>query len=88
MKTIVAFLFAFLLILSGSGNATEKGTIDLVSFDNSSSVVENYKIEAETISEPKLEQKRSALPESISMFFLGAGLVSLGTFARKKVSRM
>jgi hypothetical protein len=28
------------------------------------------------------------LPEPISMLFLGAGLVSLGVFARKKVSRM
>jgi PEP-CTERM motif len=85
MKIVSVFLFTFLLMLSVNGNATEKGPINLVSLDTSSIAEENYNIEAETISEPKLAQRKPALPEPISMLLLGAGLVGLGAFARKKL---
>jgi hypothetical protein len=86
MKKNVIFLFAFLLILSVNGNATQIVPIDLVLFDNSSSVGQIHNIGANTTSEPKLEQSMRAVPEPMTMLILGASLVSLGTFARKKLS--
>jgi len=86
MKKIAIFLFACLLILSVNGNATEIVPIDLVLFDNSSSVGEIHNIGANTTSEPKLEQSMLDVPEPMNMLILGAGLVGLGAFARKKFS--
>jgi PEP-CTERM motif len=77
MKTIAKFLFAFVLILSVSGNAAEKGN---------TSIVENYIIETKTISESTIEQRMPDVPEPISLLIIGAGLISLGIFARKKNS--
>ena len=86
MKQNAIFLFAFLLILSVNGNATQIVPIDLVSFDNSSSVGEIHNIGANITSEPKLEQSMRAVPEPMTMLILGACLVGLGAFARKKLS--
>ncbi|MDH4206809.1 MAG: hypothetical protein OEV45_14910 [Desulfobacteraceae bacterium] len=86
MKKIEVFLFAFLLILSVNGNATEIVPIDLVSFDNPSSVEENYNIGAETTSGPESKQGMRAVPEHITMLILGVGLIGLGVFGRKTLS--
>jgi len=86
MKKNTIFLFAFLLILSVNGNATQIIPIDLVLFDNSSSIGGIHNIGANLTSEPKLDQSIRAVPEPLSMFILGACLVGLGAFARKKLS--
>ena len=88
MKTIVVFLFAFLLIISVNGNATEKGSIDLVSVSYSPFVIENYNMIPETISAPALNQRMHNIPEPVILLILGAGLVSLGVFARRKLEHM
>jgi hypothetical protein len=85
MKKIVILLFVFLLILSLNGNAAET-PIDLVSFDNSSSVEKIHNIPANKTSDLELEQSMHAIPEPITMFILGAGLIGLGIFSRKKLS--
>ena len=84
MKTTIVFLFAFLFVLSLRGNVSENGLINLVSADNSPFVVENYNIKAATISEPMLDQRMNGAPEPIKMLFIGAGLIGLGVFARRK----
>ena len=84
MKTTILFLFAFIFVLSLRGNVFENGPINLVSADNSPFVVENYNINAATISEPMLEQRMPGVPEPIKMLFIGAGLIGLGVFARRK----
>lgn len=86
MKKIVILLFVFLLILSLNGNAAETVPIDLVSFDNSSSVEKIHNIPANKTSDLELEQSMHAIPEPIAMFILGAGLIGLGIFSRKKLS--
>lgn len=66
------YFFWCLLILSVNGNATEKESIYLVSFDNSLSVEKENHIEIKTTSEPQLEQSTNALPEPIALLILGS----------------
>ena len=69
-----------------NGNATDIATITLVSFDNSSSVQENYNIGAKTSSKPELDQGMTAVPEPITLLILGSGLIGFGLFWRKILS--
>jgi PEP-CTERM motif len=86
MNKIEIFLFIFLLILSVNGNTTEIIPIDLVLFDNSSSVGEIHTIGANKASNPESEQTLRAVPEPMTLLILGAGLIGLGIFARKELS--
>ena len=86
MKKIVIFLITFLLVIIVNGNADEKIPIDLVSFENLSPVGEIHNIKANTNSEPGLEQNKDSVPEQINMLALGASLIGIGAFIRKKLS--
>ena len=86
MKKFAIFLFAFILVLSVNGNATDIVPIDPASLDNVSSVGEFHNNGANTISELKLGQSMRAVPEPIIMLLLGFWLMVFGAFWRRTLS--
>lgn len=86
MDKIKIYLITLLFVFLINGNASELVPIDLASFDNSSFVEESYNIKANTNSGPELNQNKLAVPESLNMLILGASLIGLWLFIRKKRS--
>jgi uncharacterized membrane protein len=86
MKKFAIFLFAFILVLSVNGNATDIVPIDPASLDNVSSVGEFHNNGANTISELKLGQSTRAVPEPIIILLLGFWLKIFGLIWRETLS--
>ena len=87
MKKIAVFLSTFLLILSLNGNAAEIAPASLNLDQNSSYVGEISAISTETFLKPESKSSTHAVSEPINLLILGVGFVTLGAFARKKLSR-
>ena len=85
MKKNVIFLIIFVLVFIVNGNANETVSINFISYDNSPSVGEIQKFKAKTNLASEYEQNNRAILETITMLILGVGLISLGTFIRKKL---
>ena len=87
MKKTLIFLIIFIFILLVNGTANEAVSINLVSFDNSSSIGEIQEIEANTNLGSGYEQNKRNVLEPITMLTLGAGLVGLAGFERKRFKK-
>lgn len=87
MKKIAIFLSTFLLILCLNGNATEVVPASLNLDQNSSHIEEISAISTKTISKLGSKPSMHAVSEPINLLILGIGFVTLGAFARKKLSR-
>jgi hypothetical protein len=87
MKKKLIFLIIFVLIFIVNGKANEAIPINLVSFDDSSSIGEIQKIEANINLASEYEQNKRNVLEPITMLTLGAVLVGLAGFGRKKFKK-